>query len=150
MNIGQAAQASGVSAKMIRYYESIGLTPKAQRSGAGYRHYNETDVHKLRFVRRARDLGFTVAQIGKLLGLWEDRSRASSEVKQIALSHVEELRAKALKLEEMARTLLHLAEHCRGDHRPECPILEDLAGAAAPHHATTPSRLPARIGAGRA
>jgi MerR family transcriptional regulator, copper efflux regulator len=139
MNIGEAARASGVTAKMIRYYESIGLVPQARRSESGYRHYGESDVHVLRFVRRARDLGFSVEQIRELLRLWKDRSRASSEVKRIALGHVSELREKARRLEEMARTLVHLAEHCRGDHRPECPILEDLAGGQEANGETRPA-----------
>lgn len=132
MNIGMAGKASGVSAKMIRYYESTGLIPKAGRTESGYRDYTERDVHKLRFVRRARDLGFSVEQIGTLLRLWEDRSRASNDVKRIALSHVEGLRERARKLEEMAAALIHLAEHCRGDDRPDCPIIEELSGFELP------------------
>ncbi|MGE0457507.1 MAG: Cu(I)-responsive transcriptional regulator [Bauldia sp.] len=128
MNIGMAARASGVSAKMIRYYESTGLIPPAERTEAGYRAYTDKDVHKLRFVRRARDLGFSVEQIGTLLRLWEDRSRSSSDVKRVALAHVEELRQRAFRLEEMAATLQHLADHCRGNDRPDCPIIEELAG----------------------
>ncbi|MGV8838840.1 MAG: Cu(I)-responsive transcriptional regulator [Bauldia sp.] len=127
MNIGMAAQASGVSAKMIRYYEATGLIPRAGRTEAGYRAYTDKDVHKLRFVRRARDLGFSVEKIGTLLRLWEDRSRASSDVKRVALAHVEELRERALRLEAMAATLQHLADHCRGNDRPDCPIIEELA-----------------------
>ena len=128
MNIGMAAKASGVSAKMIRYYEATGLIPQAGRTGSGYRAYTDKDVHKLRFVRRARDLGFSVEQIGTLLKLWEDRSRSSSDVKRVALAHVESLRERALRLEEMAATLQHLADHCRGNDRPDCPIIEELAG----------------------
>ena len=127
MNIGEASKASGVSAKMIRYYESTGLIPPAVRSDAGYRHYSDSDVHMLRFIRRARDLGFTIEQIGELLGLWRDRSRASADVKQIALGHVAALEAKIAELKSMARTIGTLAEHCHGDHRPDCPILDDLA-----------------------
>jgi MerR family transcriptional regulator, copper efflux regulator len=130
MNIGEAAKASGISTKMIRYYESTGLIPRAVRSGVGYRHYGENDVHTLRFIRRARDLGFTVEQIVDLLALWRDRARASADVKEIALGHVAGLEARIAELQAMARTLSHLAEHCQGDDRPECPILEDLAEAA--------------------
>lgn len=138
MNIGQAANASGVSAKMIRYYEQTGLIPKAVRSESGYRHYSENDVHTLRFIRRARDLGFSVEQIAQLLALWRDRERASSDVKVVALSHVAGLKAKLSELEAMVRTLEHLAAHCHGDDRPECPIIEDLADGA--DAAATPRR----------
>ncbi|MGD9507027.1 MAG: Cu(I)-responsive transcriptional regulator [Geminicoccaceae bacterium] len=136
MNIGAAANASGVSAKMIRYYESIGLIPKAGRTGSNYRDYSDKDVHKLRFVRRARDLGFSVEQIGGLLRLWEDRTRASADVKRMALTHVEGLRERAQRLEEMAAVLVHLADHCAGDDRPDCPIIEELAspGRSNGHH----------------
>lgn len=130
MNIGQAAKASGVSAKMIRYYEQTGLIPKAIRSDAGYRNYSPSDVHTLRFVRRARDLGFSVEQIAELLALWRDRGRASADVKAVALSHVAGLKAKIAELQAMTRTLEHLAAHCQGDDRPDCPIIEDLAEAA--------------------
>lgn len=141
MNIGQAAKASGVSAKMIRYYEQTGLIPKAIRSEAGYRNYSPSDVHTLRFIRRARDLGFSVEQIAELLALWRDRRRASSDVKAIALSHVAGLKAKISELEAMTRTLEHLAAHCHGDDRPECPIIEDLADADAADAAAVPERL---------
>ncbi|MBZ6077862.1 Cu(I)-responsive transcriptional regulator [Microvirga puerhi] len=127
MNIGQAAERSGVSAKMIRYYESIGLIPKTVRTEAGYRVYSETDVHTLRFIRRARDLGFSVEQIGELVSLWQDRSRASTDVKHIALGHIEALERKITELRSMTETLKHLAQHCHGDGRPECPILDELA-----------------------
>jgi len=130
MNIGQAAAASGISAKMIRYYESIGLISPPARSDAGYRVYGEQDVHALRFLRRARDLGFSVARMGELLALWRDRSRASADVKRIALEHVRDLEDKALALRQMAGTLRHLAEHCHGDRRPDCPIIGELAGEA--------------------
>ncbi|WP_312436842.1 Cu(I)-responsive transcriptional regulator [Achromobacter sp.] len=126
MNIGQAAKESGISAKMIRYYESIGLINPAVRTDSGYRVYSDHDVHTLRFVRRARDLGFSVEQMSELLALWQDRSRASADVKRIALEHVEELERKAEALREMAATLKHLAQHCHGDERPDCPILENL------------------------
>ncbi|MBP1886675.1 Cu(I)-responsive transcriptional regulator [Sinorhizobium mexicanum] len=129
MNIGDVARASGVSTKMIRYYETIGLIPPASRSESGYRNYGDNDVHTLRFIRRARDLGFTVEQMVDLLALWRDRSRASSEVKKIALDQVEILERKAEELKAMSRTLKHLATHCHGDERPDCPILDDLAEA---------------------
>lgn len=129
MNIGQAAAASGVSAKMIRYYESTGLISRASRSAGNYRHYDERAVHTLRFVRRARDLGFSVEQIAELLALWRDRSRASAQVKGMAMAHVAELKGKVLDLQAMIRTLSSLAEHCGGDERPDCPILDELAAA---------------------
>ncbi|ANN66760.1 Cu(I)-responsive transcriptional regulator [Bordetella bronchialis] len=128
MNIGQAAAASGITAKMIRYYESIGLTQAPQRTDAGYRIYGDNDVHTLRFIRRARDLGFSVDQMRDLLALWRDRSRASGDVKRIAMEHVAELERKARELQQMADTLHHLADHCHGDRRPECPIMDELAG----------------------
>jgi MerR family copper efflux transcriptional regulator len=128
-NIGEAARASGVSAKMIRHYEEIGLIPKAGRTQAGYRVYREADVHRLRFVRRARDLGFSMQEIEALLGLWNDRRRASSEVKRLATKHIADLDHKIAELQAMRRTLAELSRHCHGDHRPDCPILEDLAGA---------------------
>ena len=127
VDIGAAARASGVSAKMIRHYEEIGLVPPAGRTGAGYRVYGPPDVHRLRFVKRARDLGFSMAEIGQLLALWNDRRRKSSEVKRLAMKHVAELERKIAELQSMRGTLLELAHHCHGDHRPDCPILEDLA-----------------------
>ena len=129
MNIGQAAKASGVSAKMIRYYESTGLLRPPERSEAGYRHFSDTDVHALRFVRRARDLGFTVEQIAELLALWQDRSRKSGDVKKVAMRHVVALKRKIEELGSMAATLSKLASCCHGDERPDCPILEDLSSA---------------------
>lgn len=128
MNIGEAARASGVSAKMIRYYESAGLITPAARTAAGYRIYTNNDINELRFVRRARGLGFTVAQMAELLALWRDRSRASADVRALALQHVEALEARARELQSMSNTLRHLAENCHGDDRPECPILEEFAG----------------------
>lgn len=130
MNIGAAAGASGVSAKMIRYYESIGLIAPADRSTAGYRLYGDREVHSLRFIRRARDLGFSLDQIATLLALWQDRSRASADVKRLALEHVDELERKAKDLQEMAETLKHLAHTCHGDGRPDCPIIESLAASS--------------------
>lgn len=132
MNIGKAAGASGVSAKMIRYYESIGLIPEALRTQAGYRDYSMGDVQTLSFIRRARDLGFSVAKMGELVTLWQDRSRASADVKRIALQHVEELERKVLELQEMSQALKHLAENCQGDARPGCPILSSLAKTEKP------------------
>ena len=132
MNIGEAARASGVSAKMIRYYESIGLIASAERTNSGYRAYGSSDVHVLRFIRRARDLGFSIADITRLLDLWRDRSRASADVKRIAIGQVVELRRKILEMQEMAATLETLAAHCRGDERPECPIMDDLSARAEP------------------
>jgi Cu(I)-responsive transcriptional regulator len=127
MNIGQAAKASGVSAKMIRYYETMELIGKAARSEAGYRHYDERDVHTLRFIRRARDLGFTVEQISELLALWHDQTRTSADVKRLAEGHVAALEAKVAELQDMVGTLRTLIAHCDGSHRPDCPILQDLA-----------------------
>jgi Cu(I)-responsive transcriptional regulator len=137
MNIGEAAMASGVSAKMIRYYEQAGLIAAPARTMAGYRVYAEQDIHALRFIRRARDLGFTVGQIAELMMLWRDRGRASADVKRIALEHVEVLEAKKREIEEMARALKHLARNCHGDGRPDCPIIEELAHGvdrSAEHH----------------
>jgi Cu(I)-responsive transcriptional regulator len=126
-NIAGAAEASGVSARMIRHYEEIGLIPKANRTVAGYRVYRDADVHALRFVKRARELGFTMKEIEKLLGLWNDRRRASSDVKRVAMKHAGDLGRKIAELEAMRRALVDLARHCRGDHRPDCPILDDLS-----------------------
>jgi len=127
MNIGQAAAACGVSAKMIRHYESIGLIGAASRTASGYRVYSDHDIHTLSFIRRARDLGFSVPQIHNLLALWRDQDRASADVKRIALRHVESLKSKMREIEAITGTLLHLAEHCHGDDRPDCPIIHDLA-----------------------
>lgn len=126
MNIGQASKASGVSAKMIRYYEHTGLIPAADRTSSGYRDYSDTDVHMLRFIRRARDLGFSVAEIGDLLGLWRDESRQSAEVKRMAQGHIDALEKKIADLQDMAHTLTMLVKACTGDHRPHCPILQRL------------------------
>ncbi|MET1028588.1 MAG: Cu(I)-responsive transcriptional regulator [Dongiaceae bacterium] len=128
MNIGEAAKASGVSAKMIRHYEAIGLLPKVKRTEANYRYYDEVEVHALRFIHRARSLGFPLETIRQLLALWRDRRRSSASVKELALSHVAELEIKIAEMQSMAKTLKHLAHHCHGDARPDCPILEDLAG----------------------
>ena len=126
MVIGEAARASGVSAKMVRYYESIGLVPIAARTGGGYRTYGTREVETLRFIRRARDLGLSMDRIKLLVGLWHDRDRPSREVKRIALAHLSELRTKIAELSAMCATLEELADACHGDQRPECPILRDL------------------------
>ena len=130
LNIGEAAQASGVSAKMIRHYEEIGLVPKAGRTVAGYRIYRDADVHVLRFIRRSRDLGFTMKEIAGLLGLWRDRRRASADVKRLATRHMADLDARIAELQGMRHALEHLVHCCHGDDRPDCPILDDLAGTA--------------------
>ena len=126
MNIGQAAKASGVSAKMIRYYEQTGLIPAADRTDSGYRDYSDTDVHMLRFIHRARDLGFSVAEIGDLLNLWRDETRQSAEVKRLAQGHIDALEKKIVVLQDMAHSLTMLVNACHGDHRPHCPILQRL------------------------
>ena len=126
MNIGEASKASGVSAKMIRYYESVGLIPAAGRTTSGYRLYTMTDVQVLRFIRRARDLGFPVEKIEELLALWQDRSRQSADVKRIALEQIAGLETRIREMQAMMDTLRHLANACCGDHRPDCPILADL------------------------
>ncbi|WP_193370590.1 Cu(I)-responsive transcriptional regulator [Pelagibius marinus] len=131
MNIGTAAAHSGVPAKTIRYYESVGLIQPADRTASGYRVYGEQDVETLRFVQRARSLGFSVEDVGSLLALWRDRSRTSAEVKALARHRVEDIDRKITELTEMRETLLHLMERCKGDERPECPILQGLAGKTA-------------------
>jgi MerR family copper efflux transcriptional regulator len=128
MNIGQAAEHSGVSAKMIRHYESIGLVERARRTDGGYRIYDANDIHTLRFIRRARDLGFSIKEIAQLVGLWRNRRRASADVRRVAQQHISELDQKIAELQAMRRTLTELVQHCQGDRRPECPILDDLAG----------------------
>jgi Cu(I)-responsive transcriptional regulator len=126
MNIGNAARASGVTAKMIRHYESLDLIRPATRTAAGYRVYDEREVHTLRFIRRARDLGFSIKEIEALLGLWQNRRRASSDVRKVAQAHLAALDRKIAELQGMRRTLEALIHHCHDDHRPDCPILEDL------------------------
>jgi MerR family copper efflux transcriptional regulator len=127
MNIGEAAKEVGISAKMIRYYESIGLVMPSARSDSGYRIYRETDLHHLRFIRQARRLGFPVEDVRRLLALWQDRDRASAEVKSIALDHVKDLNRRIAEMQSMRDALAHLASHCHGDNRPDCPILDGLA-----------------------
>ncbi|MGJ3261592.1 MAG: Cu(I)-responsive transcriptional regulator [Salinarimonas sp.] len=129
MKIGEAARRSGVSAKMIRYYEEIGLLAPAPRAGNSYRDFDARDLHELVFIRRARTLGFSMEEIARLLALWRDRGRPSREVKEIADRHVADLKARIVDLQEMVDQLEHLSHCCAGDDRPDCPILEDLAGA---------------------
>ena len=126
-NIGEAARRSGVSAKMVRHYESLGLLPTVQRTESGYRQYGEAEVHTLRFIRRARDLGFSMDEIGQLLKLWQNRRRSSAEVRRIASRHIEDLSRKLAEMEAMRRTLQHLVHCCHGDERPDCPILDELS-----------------------
>ena len=126
-NIGEAAALTGVSAKMIRHYESIALIPEAGRTFAGYRIYNDADLHRIRFIKRARTLGFSMKQVEALLGLWDDDTRSSADVKRLAREHAAELAERIREMEAMQRTLEHLARRCHGDSRPECPILDDLA-----------------------
>ncbi len=127
MNIGEAAKATGVSAKMIRHYEEVGLLPAPRRTDAGYRLYNPNDIHTLRFIRHARDLGFSIHDIGELVGLWQNRRRPSRQVKALAQTHIQQLEQKAQELLAMKASLEHLVRCCQGDDRPECPILENLA-----------------------
>jgi Cu(I)-responsive transcriptional regulator len=125
-NIGKAATLSGVSAKMVRHYESLGLLPAVARTDAGYRQYGPSEVHSLRFVRRARELGFSMAEIDGLLKLWRNRRRSSADVKRIALAHVADLERRIDEMTAMKQTLAHLADCCHGDERPDCPILDEL------------------------
>lgn len=127
MNIGEAARASGLSAKMVRHYESIGLTGEARRTGAGYRVYSAREVQMLQFIRRGRELGFSLEQIRALLALWQDRQRASKDVRALANAHIAQLDQKIADMQAMRRTLENLASACHGDERPDCPILDDLA-----------------------
>ncbi len=127
MNIGDAAKISGVNAKLIRHYESIGVIPKATRTESGYRSYSETDIHILSFVKRSRNLGFSMKEIKKLVSLWKNKSRTSSEVKSMATKHIDEMEKKISELQSVVKTLKHLSKNCHGDDRPDCPILSDLA-----------------------
>ena len=132
MNIGEAAKATGVSAKMIRHYESAGLFPEPPRTDAGYRQYTDRELSTLRFIRQSRDLGFSIEQIRDLLGLWQNRKRPSRQVRALAQAHIAELDAKLAELQSMRATLAHLVDCCQGDERPDCPILERLAGGQLP------------------
>lgn len=139
MNIGEAARASGVSAKMIRHYESVGLFPEAHRTESGYRQYTDKEVATLRFIRQSRDLGFSIEQIRELLDLWQNRRRPSRQVKALAQAHLDELEQKLAELQTMKATLEHLVHCCAGDDRPDCPIIDTLAHhdpAAQANHAT--------------
>jgi len=127
VNIGEAARLSGVSAKMVRHYESLGLLPRVARTDSGYRQYSEPDVHTLRFIKRSRDLGFSMEEIGELVGLWQNRRRASASVRRIAQKHAQDLAQRIAQMQAMQQTLQHLIHCCHGDERPECPILEELA-----------------------
>ena len=129
--IGVAAQRAGVSARMLRHYEALGLLPPVARTDSGYRQYTAADVHTLRFIRRARDLGFSMAEITTLLGLWQDQIRASSQVKSIAQAHIDDLHTRIAAMQDMQRTLQKLVQCCHGDDRPDCPILDSLAAACA-------------------
>ena len=143
MNIGQASKATGVSTKMIRYYESVGLIGRADRTGSNYRSFSDRDVNELRFIKRARNLGFSVEEITRLLSLWRDRTRPSREVKAIASKHVADLDARIAEMKAMTDTLRHLARCCAGDERPDCPILQDLARGDKPEQgarAAAPAR----------
>lgn len=131
MQIGDAADASGISAKMIRYYEETGLIPSPKRRDSGYRIYEESDVHRLRFIKRARELGFPVERIRELLQLWNDRKRPSREVKRVALAHIADMQAQIRRMRELVGTVKQFADACEGDSRPHCPILDELAGDGA-------------------
>lgn len=144
LNIGQAADASGVSAKMIRHYESVGLLSPASRTDAGYRQYGDGDVQTLRFIRHSRDLGFSIPEIAQLLSLWRDKSRPSREVKELAREHIRELEEKAQELLAMKAALEHLVHACRGDDRPECPIIEGLQADAPLLPSSVPRDSPRR------
>ena len=126
MKIGVASETSGVSQRMIRHYEKIGLVPSAARRDSGYRDYSDADVHRLRFIANARDLGFPIEEIRTLLGLWSDGHRSSADVKALATARAEEIGRKAVALEEMRKALLDLAARCHGDDRPDCPIIDTL------------------------
>lgn len=150
MNIGGAAKASGVSAKMIRHYEEVGLIPAAARSDSGYRLYSAADVHTLSFIRHARDLGFSIPVIGELVGLWQNRRRSSRLVRAVAQAHIQELEQKAKDILAMKATLEHLVHCCTGDDRPDCPIIDTLAASTEGQNSDAVSRTRASQGALRA
>ena len=139
MKIGEAACAAGISERMIRHYEKIGLIPAAARRDSGYRDYDRRDIHTLRFIGRARDLGFPIEEIRTLLALWHDRDRSSADVKTLALARAAELKRKARELDAMRKTLEHLADSCHGDDRPDCPIIDDLALGAGAEQRSEPA-----------
>jgi MerR family transcriptional regulator, copper efflux regulator len=143
VNIGQAAKVTGISAKTIRHYEAIGLMPRAARSESGYRRYQPSDLHLLKFVRQARAVGFSIADVKRLLALWQDRRRPAREVKRLAERQLTDIEARIGELEAIAGTLAHLVAHCRGDDRPECPILDAIAGADHAPHSTVAGNAPA-------
>ena len=146
VNIGMASRMSGVTPKMIRHYESLGLLPAVGRTDSGYRQYSEAEVHTLRFIKRARDLGFSMTEIAELVALWQNRRRTSASVKRIAQKHVDELGLRIEAMQAMQRTLQHLIHCCQGDERPDCPILDDLAGL----HDTAAAAATAAAGAAHA
>lgn len=127
VNIGEAARLSGISPRMVRHYEGLGLLGEVLRTDSGYRQYSQADVHTLRFIKRAREMGFSMAQVGELVDLWHNRRRTSASVKRIAQSHLDELAQRIAAMQGMQRTLAHLVHCCQGDQRPDCPILDDLA-----------------------
>jgi len=143
MNIGEAASTSGVSAKMIRHYEELGLLHEARRTESGYRQYEQADVHTLRFIRHSRDLGFSLSEIGELVSLWQNRRRPSRQVKALAEAHIKELEQKAAEIMAMKSALEHLVHRCHGDDRPECPILDGLAAEGASREALSNQRVAA-------
>jgi MerR family copper efflux transcriptional regulator len=136
MNIGEASAASGVSAKMIRHYESVDLLPRAARASSGYRQYTNNDVHTLRFIRRARDIGFSIEQIRDLLSLWQDRERSNRQVREVAQKHLTELDTKMQEIRAMQAVVSEMLDCCQGDERPDCPILQKLASSDADGEAT--------------
>ena len=146
MNIGQAAKATGISAKMIRYYEDTGLFGPVARTGSGYRIYSPRDIHTLGFIKRSRDMGFSVERIAELLQLWQDRSRHSADVKRMALEHVQVLEQRIAELQDMVRTVQSLANCCAGDDRPDCPILRDIETGVPMHDAPLPTRFGSTTG----
>ena len=129
VSIGEAARLSGVSARMVRHYEGLGLLPVVARTESGYRQYGDADIHTLRFIKRSRDLGFSMEEIAELVGLWHNRRRASASVKRIAKKHLDDLEQRIADMQSMRNTLAHLVHCCHGDARPDCPILDDLAAA---------------------